>query len=70
MTTTRLKITGMHCASCKALLEDVIGDVPGVRACEVDAGTGDARVEHDDAIDPAALVAAVKDLGEYGAAIV
>ena len=69
MSATTLKITGMHCASCKALIEDVVGDVPGVRSCTVDAAAGTASVEHDDALDTAVLVKEIKNLGEYSATI-
>lgn len=68
--TTTLKITGMHCGSCKALIEDVCGDVKGVRSCTVDPKTGLAVVEHDDALDPAAIVNEILGLGDYGAALV
>ncbi|HSD12651.1 MAG TPA: heavy metal-associated domain-containing protein [Patescibacteria group bacterium] len=68
--TTTLKITGMHCASCKTLIEDVCGDVKGVRSASVDPKTGLATIEHDDALDPAALVNEIRGLGDYGAAIV
>lgn len=70
MTTTKLTITGMHCASCKALIEDVCTDVTGVRSCAVDRDAGTASVEHDDSLDPAVLVDEIRNLGDYGAAIV
>lgn len=67
---TTLKITGMHCASCKALIEDVCGEVKGVRSASVDPKTGIATIEHDDALDPATFVSEIRGLGDYGAAIV
>lgn len=70
MTTTKLAITGMHCASCKALIEDVCAEVPGVRSCTVDFEAGTASVEHDDSCNPDVLVTEIKNLGDYGAAIV
>lgn len=44
---THIKITGMHCASCKALLEDVARDVPGVISCMIDPKRGIGTIEHD-----------------------
>lgn len=70
MTTTKLNITGMHCASCKALIEDVCADVSGVNSCTVDVDAATASVEHDDSLDPAILVTEIRNLGDYGAAIV
>ena len=69
MTTTKLKIAGMHCASCKALIEDVCSEVPGVRSCAVDADAETASVEHDDSLDPNALVNEIRSLGDYRATI-
>ncbi len=68
--TTTLKITGMHCASCKALIEDVCGEVKGVRSCTVDPDTGIATVDHDETLDPALLAKEIRALGDYGAEIV
>lgn len=70
MITTKLKIAGMHCASCKALIEDVCSDVPGVRSCDVDAATEMATVEHDDTLNPAVLIGEIRSLGDYRATIV
>ncbi len=68
--TTTLKITGMHCASCKSLIEDVCGDVKGVRSVSVDPRTGMATIDHDETLDPAVLVKEIRGLGDYGAAVV
>lgn len=64
--TTHLKIIGMHCASCKTLIEEVARESAGVTGCEVDLAAGTARIDHD---TPEALAAAVRGLealGEYG----
>lgn len=65
MITYNLKIEGLHCASCKSLIEDVAGDVSGISRCEVDAVSGKTQVAAD---SPAALQQLVKEitaLGEY-----
>lgn len=70
MATTKLTIKGMHCASCKALIEDVCTDVPGVRSADVDFAAGAASVDHDDSLNPRVLVDEIKKLGDYDASIV
>lgn len=65
MTTYNLKIEGLHCASCKALIEDVAGDVSGISRCEVDPVSGMTEVAAD---TPAAIQELMKEiaaLGEY-----
>ena len=59
-----LKITGMHCASCKSLIEDVCGETAGVRSCTVDLATGLASIEADDSLDASALIAEIKQLDD------
>lgn len=65
-----LKIAGLHCASCKQLIESVAADVPGVSACAVDFDAARASVEHDapEALD--ALLREIAALGEYQAEVV
>jgi copper chaperone CopZ len=67
---TTITITGMHCASCKALLEDVIGDVPGVTRCTVDSEKSTGTIEHDDTFTPENLEQAISELGTYTVHIV
>ncbi|KAA0206571.1 heavy metal transporter [Candidatus Uhrbacteria bacterium] len=58
---TTFNIDGMHCTSCKVLIEDACADVPGVIACQVDVDAGIAVIEHD--ADRAALARAIQALG-------
>ncbi|MCC6563750.1 heavy-metal-associated domain-containing protein [Candidatus Uhrbacteria bacterium] len=58
---TKFNITGMHCASCKALIEDACLDIPGVSSCRVDLATNVATVEHD--ADAALLKDEIAKLG-------
>ena len=60
-----LKIQGMHCSSCKMLIEDVCKDTPGVQECSVDFETGRATITHDDTTDTARLKKEIEGLGEY-----
>lgn len=62
-----LDITGMHCASCVAAIEEALKTVPGVRSASVNLATEKALVEVDgDKTSTEALVRAVADAG-YGA---
>ena len=46
-TTVELAVEGMHCASCAALIEEVLGEVPAVRSASVDLEAGRASVTFD-----------------------
>lgn len=62
---TNLTIKGTHCASCKALIEEVANDMPGVSSCAVDFVTGKTAIEHDARFDLPAFKKEVESLGEY-----
>ncbi|HJL40722.1 MAG TPA: heavy metal-associated domain-containing protein [Myxococcales bacterium LLY-WYZ-16_1] len=60
------RISGMTCSSCVEALTETLRGLGGVHAVEIGLQTGVARVRCDADLDPAAVVAAVEDLG-YGA---
>jgi len=61
-----LQITGMHCASCAAAIEDSLNKVEGVSKAAVNFATEKAYVEYDPKkANPQALERAVKEAG-YG----
>jgi copper chaperone CopZ len=62
---TTFLIRGTHCHSCKALIEDICLDQPGVQSCTVDWETGKTSVEHDESTDLKALTTGIEDSGEY-----
>jgi copper chaperone CopZ len=62
---TTITILGTHCVSCKALIEEVCNELPGVDACTVDFKTGKTTIEHDDTFKLAALARELASLGEY-----
>jgi copper chaperone CopZ len=67
--TVRLALTGMHCGSCVALIEEVLMDQSGVAAAAVDLEGGTARVTFDPSeVSVDALCAAVTGAG-YGASL-
>ena len=43
-------IIGMHCSSCKSLIEDIVSDVNGVRSIQVNYATEKMTVVYDDSI--------------------
>ncbi|MEK9152050.1 MAG: heavy metal-associated domain-containing protein [Patescibacteria group bacterium] len=68
--TATLQITGMHCVSCKALIEDVCSEFAGVTSCAVDVAAGRAIIGHDGSADMQAVVGEINRLGKYRASIV
>ncbi len=58
-------VKGTHCASCKALIEDVCKETEGVTSCTVDFKTGKTVIEHTRLIDMAKLKKEIESLGEY-----
>lgn len=67
---TTLRIEGIHCASCKTLIEDVCKDIAGVHSCTVDVAAATAVVEHDAQLDPAVLIREISSLGSYRVSLV
>ena len=66
VTTVELTVTGMHCASCAALIEEVLAEQPGLVAARVDLETERAEVSFDDTVtDLGAVQSAIAELG-YG----
>ncbi|MET9836084.1 cation transporter [Streptomyces sp. NPDC006385] len=62
-----LKVEGMHCSSCGLSIDDELEEVPGVRSASTDVRRGQStiRLEEGAAVDPDALVAAVRRAGDY-----
>jgi P-type Cu+ transporter len=66
VTTVELSVTGMHCASCAALIEEVLGEQPGLLAAQVDLAAERAAVTFDESVtDLRAVQSAIAELG-YG----
>lgn len=62
---TTLIIQGVHCASCKALIEDVCSEIAGIRSCIVDFKTGMTEIEHEDNVNWESFKKEVESLGQY-----
>ena len=67
---TTLHITGLHCASCKMLIEDVAKDIPGVTSAVVDSEKMTATIEHEDSVQPETIRKEIENIGEYKASII
>ncbi len=69
MEKTTLRITGMHCASCAALVDKSLKKLEGVDSSNVNFSTSKATVSYDPKkVDIDKLIEAVKNRG-YGAAL-
>lgn len=49
MINKKLRVKGMHCASCSAIITKKLSKLSGVEACEINVATEDARVTYDPA---------------------
>ncbi|MFA4880544.1 MAG: heavy metal translocating P-type ATPase [Candidatus Doudnabacteria bacterium] len=58
-----LKIHGMHCASCKKLVEAELSSLTGVKYAKVDYALGKGEVKADENVSDALLIEAVKKAG-------
>ena len=66
MTKKIFPIIGMHCASCKMLIEKMVGKLDGITAVMVNYATEKMTVEYDETkVSQADLVAAVSKAGSY-----
>ncbi len=62
--TARIRIRGMHCASCVSDIEDALREVPGVLEADVSLGTETASVEYAPSVaDLDAVRQAIEDRG-------
>ena len=63
-TTVELNVTGMHCGSCSALIEESLAEHPAVTAASVDLDSARAVVEYDPSqLDADGLCAVVAEVG-------
>lgn len=60
-----ITIKGMHCASCKAVIEDVAKETKGVIGCVVDVAKGTATISYEGSVDWNALKKEIESLGSY-----
>lgn len=63
MATSEYQVTGMTCGHCEMSVREEVGEIAGVGEIQVSAQTGKLVVTSDDAIDDAAVLAAVEEAG-------
>lgn len=64
MTKAKLKVSGMHCASCALAIDDRLEEIEGVKKSSTSFTRGRAKLEYDEGkVDLATVRAAVADLG-------
>lgn len=68
MKTTRLKVEGLHCASCVERVEKALEAVPGVKAADVKLNDI-TTIAHED-VDEKKLIETVVKAGDYRAHLV
>ena len=62
---TKLHVSGMHCSSCKKLIESVCSEIEGVESCSVNYETGEMVIDHTDSANLEKLKEEIRSLGEY-----
>ena len=65
-TPTRLRVSGMDCASCATKIENAVRRLPGIEDIEVSVSTETLTVRHGAGTDAGTIAATVRSLG-YGA---
>lgn len=60
---TTIKVQGMHCHGCEALLTDVLSEIKGVSEAKVSLKEERAIVEHDATVNEAQLRKAIEAEG-------
>ena len=63
--TTRLYVTGMTCAGCEGILENVLKETPGVMGAKANFGGGYVDVLHERDVSPETLSKSVENAGDY-----
>jgi copper chaperone CopZ len=62
---TTIYIKGTHCASCKALIEEVCKEMKRLISCKVDFKTGKTELEYEKDFDFQKLKNEIEGLGRY-----
>lgn len=65
MQKTTIRIKGTHCKACKALIEDVCSEIPGIHSSNVNYETGETIIEHDENLNFENLKSEIQGLGDY-----
>jgi copper chaperone CopZ len=63
MTTSEYQVTGMTCGHCEVAVRGEVGRLPAVEQIDISSATGRLVVRSADALDDAAVLAAVDEAG-------
>lgn len=64
MTKAKLKVSGMHCASCALSIDDRLEELEGVRTASTSFRRGQTKLQFDeDKVDLAVVRSAIAELG-------
>lgn len=64
MTKYTFSVTGMHCTSCRLLIDETLEDLPGITGSETSVRAGRTVVDIDDTLcTPAQVAAAITAAG-------
>ncbi|OBB76772.1 heavy-metal-associated domain-containing protein [Mycobacterium sp. 852014-52144_SCH5372336] len=63
MATTTVTVTGMTCQHCAASVREELGEIPGVKAVDVDVASGAVTIDSDAPVGADAIKAAVEEAG-------
>ncbi|MBL8149206.1 MAG: heavy-metal-associated domain-containing protein [Blastocatellia bacterium] len=64
------RVTGMHCTSCKNLIEEELAELSGVNSIAVDLAAGQAKINYDcEKVSLEEIMEKVSDLGYEAAKI-
>ncbi|MFG1931222.1 heavy-metal-associated domain-containing protein [Mycobacterium sp. NPDC048908] len=63
MSTTTVTVSGMTCGGCVSSVREELGEIAGVRAVDVDLGTGTVVIKSDGPVGNAAIKNAVEEAG-------
>lgn len=63
MSTVTVTVTGMTCGHCASSVREEVGNIPEVRAVDVDLASGEVIIESDGPIELTAIKDAVIEAG-------
>ncbi len=63
MSTVTVTVTGMTCRHCASSVREEVGNIPEVRAVDVDLASGEVVIESDGPVNSAAIRDAVAEAG-------
>ncbi len=62
---TELTVDGIHCTSCKVLIEDICSEFKEIKKCDVDVKKRKVVLEHDSKLDLLKIKKGIESVGEY-----